>query len=319
MSALLTKSKDLLGSGGSLLMKMGSSGASLVTPRSFRESMSAGGLKETGQHADDSKVMVTVPDGCSPGDELKVKLPDGKYVTLTIPSDARPGSTIEVERTIDVTVHVPKTAKVGDPLQVNVAGGGTWAFTVPPGTKPGSKIKVEVPMSQLKRGGGDVDDGNYDVEVDTRKAIVPADWDGFSGVTIDYDGRPLLFLPPPGARAGEAILLDVPAAGAKVRLTFTVPHGVYGGEIIGLQTPSGFLKMVTLPADAVAGRELTVRIADAPDADADNRAAFEAKGRMRAALQARTPSSGGLGMTTGKRKAQPIFVTLKAVEAVNVS
>ena len=208
---------------------------------------------------------VTIPNGVRPGQKLRVEMPDGRAVTIVVPGDAFPGAVIEVERQLEIKVNVPKTAQVGDPLTVEHEG-KTLAFTVPPGTKPGSRIKLSVPVSQLREHKTSSRADDDDVEVDTQKAVVPANWDGYSPISMDNGGKPLLFMPPIGSRPGDEVLLDIPSAGAKVRLVFTVPPGAYGGEVIGVTTPSGFVKFVTLPSDAIPGGELTVRVTDANDA-----------------------------------------------------
>ena len=110
-----------------------------------------------------------------------------------------------------------------------------------------------------------------------------------------------------------------------MRLIFQVPYGAQGGEVIAVTTPSGHLKFVTLPYDAASQRELTVRIADEPDAET-SAAASPGFQPMRSALQARVrdlgPASngGGLVMPTGgkkKKRAQPIFTTIAAVGPVS--
>lgn len=273
----------------------------------------------------DEKFHVTVPSNMRPGESLRVELPNGKAVTLVIPEDAKPGSTLEVEREEEVEVNIPKEARVGDPLQVEVAGGATLAFTVPPGSKPGSKIKLSVPVSQLRRSvSGGVDEA-LDVDVTEISAVIPQSWDGYSPISTDVDGRPLLFQAPAGARCGDEVLLDVPTKGAKVRLKFEVPYGARGGEVIAVTTPSGHLKFVTLPDDASSQRELTVRIVDEPDAETSS-AASPGFQPMRAALQARVrdlgPASNGGGLVAPasgkkKKKAQPIFTTIAVVGPVS--
>ena len=110
-----------------------------------------------------------------------------------------------------------------------------------------------MPASELRETGGLEDEDNgADVEVATRKAVVPA---GGRRFDLDQvDGRAILFQPPLGAVPGDAVLLDVPPTNAKVRLTLTVPGGVFGGEIVAVRSPSGHLKLVTLPTDATPGR-----------------------------------------------------------------
>ena len=263
----------------------------------------------------DDKHMVEVPPGVKPGDTLRVKLPDGDHVSVTVPPDARAGTMIEVEKTKYINVAVPQGAKPGDTMQVrDEATGVSLAFTVPKGTKPGSTVRVAVPASELRETGGlEDEDDRADVEVATRKAVVPAGWDGRSPISTEVDGRVILFQPPLGAVPGDAVLLDVPPTNAKVRLTLTVPGGVLGGEIVAVRSPSGHLKLVTLPTDATPGTSVTVRIADEPDAaEAAGGALGSAVPQQRAVLKGRAFSAKETfaRMGPGKSKPQPIFVTL---------
>ena len=43
-----------------------------------------------------STVMVTVPEGAHPGDQLQIPLPDGTSLAITLPEGARPGDNLEV-------------------------------------------------------------------------------------------------------------------------------------------------------------------------------------------------------------------------------
>ena len=117
-----------------------------------------------------------------------------------------------------------------------------------------------------------------------------------------------------GAAAGDPVLIDVPPSSAKVSLTFEVPYGVAGGEIVAINSPSGHLKLVTLPADALAGASLTVRISDEPDAaDAAGRAP-----QQRVALLGRSFHSATKSMAKSGRlgsKAKPVFVSIQAAAA----
>ena len=298
-----------------------------------------GGL---GAHANtEEKAFVQVPPGVGPGDMLRVELPDGKTVDLLLPANAAPGTTLEVERTVDISVAIPKGAKPGQTLSVSHAG-VSLAFTVPKGAKAGSTIKLAVPASELRKKEEDEEDGDALADVKTVSAKLPASWDGYSAVQVEVDGRALLFQAPPGAKPGDEVALDLPPAGQRVRLTFTVPFGVAGGDVVGIHTPSGHLKFVTLPPDAAAGAPLTVRIADEPDAETPSGGVVSGGSGgggsgsgsprpMRLALQARSlGGSGGGGGSSSQsllmspkasgrnKRAQPIFTVLSNVDKVEV-
>ena len=266
------------------------------------------------------KCTVEVPAGLGPGDTLRCELPGGKVVDMLLPAGAHAGTTIEVEQTVDVFVAIPKGTKPGDTLQVSHEG-ATVAFTVPAGTRAGSKIKVAIPASSLAP---TADDAPPELDADVRSVTVkvPYDWDGCSAIETHVDAeRPILFQAPVGARAGDEVVLDLPPAGQKVAMSFEVPWGVSGGDVLGIHSPSGHLKFVSLPPDAQPGKSLSVRIADEPDADAAAASGKgDAKKALRAALQARSVEmvgSPGYGTPVGKKKKQQaVFTVLAAVPRV---
>ena len=151
-------------------------GAGSGAPSGAAESGVPSGGAGSGVPSSD-KHRVVVPAGVSPGQKLRVALPDGKFVELVVPAGAGPGTMLEVERTVTVHVAIPPTAKVGDLLQAPVQGGGTFAFTVPPGTRPGATIAVSVPASQLRppqpEAAGGADD---EVDVTSVTRTLPAAW-----------------------------------------------------------------------------------------------------------------------------------------------
>jgi hypothetical protein len=55
--------------------------------------------------ADGEKVMINVPEGVTPGQEITVIVPDGQKVTLKVPEGAESGQRIEVEIPIDVSTN----------------------------------------------------------------------------------------------------------------------------------------------------------------------------------------------------------------------
>lgn len=102
--------------------------------------------------AQDAKLSVTVPEGCSSGSQLSVPTPDGQMLLATVPIGLMPGMTFEVSYQPAsnaapapaqmLSVTVPDGCSGGSQLGVPTPDGQSLLATVPDGLSPGMVFQI---------------------------------------------------------------------------------------------------------------------------------------------------------------------------------
>ena len=116
-----------------------------------------------------SRVEITCPDGCGPGDFILIEGPDGEDIEVMVPDNIAPGETFEYDLEADtatetndsgrdspasleleslelelMTVECPAGSAAGDLLDVMSPRGVTVTIIVPDGVRPGDAFDIEV-------------------------------------------------------------------------------------------------------------------------------------------------------------------------------
>ena len=97
-------------------------------------------------------VTVEVPAGAQPGQQLKVKLPSGQSVMVTLPPNVQAGSLLQlsVETQRRIAVRLPPTVQPGQMLTARAPDGTTVMFHAPAAARPGLRIQVALPGQSQK-------------------------------------------------------------------------------------------------------------------------------------------------------------------------
>lgn len=97
-------------------------------------------------------VTVEVPAGAQPGQQLKVKLPSGQSVMVTLPPNVQAGSLLQlsVETQWRIAVRLPPTVQPGQMLTARAPDGTTVMFHAPAAARSGLRIQVALPSRSQK-------------------------------------------------------------------------------------------------------------------------------------------------------------------------
>merc|ERR1719263_187942 len=193
-------------------------------------------------------IMINVPPGARPGDQLAIPLQDGTSLTITVPEGSKPGDSLRFStggsqtaapppKTPDtVEVTVPPGARPGDELSIPLPDGTSIKITVPPGARPGDDL--EIPTA----GGAPaptVDDG---AAADAAFGCGMMDVGcGLAGAPADVESHPdwtVTGTPGPGtAGSPRSLSVRVPE-NARAGDTMRIYHGVTG-EVFSCAVPPG--------------------------------------------------------------------------------
>eukprot|EP00288_Rhodomonas_lens_P007251 CAMPEP_0177724434 /NCGR_PEP_ID=MMETSP0484_2-20121128/18728_1 /TAXON_ID=354590 /ORGANISM="Rhodomonas lens, Strain RHODO" /LENGTH=217 /DNA_ID=CAMNT_0019236905 /DNA_START=50 /DNA_END=699 /DNA_ORIENTATION=- len=157
-------------------------------------------------------VMVTLPEGATPGQTLQATSPDGVSFAFMVPPGVEAGGLIQVEVPPDarkqsvIQVRVPDGVAAGQEITATAPNGTRFTCTVPPLLPASRLIFVAIPHDQPQRPPPQLSSGQVSV-------VLPAN--ALPGQKLQAqapDGCIFTFTVPEGVAAGSTVLVNLPPA-----------------------------------------------------------------------------------------------------------
>lgn len=178
-----------------------------------------------------SKVEVTIPNGCKPGDSFFVNI-NGQDVLATVPPDAAPGDT--------VMLQLPASK------------------TVPSAEEPATDALREAPSPESSSAAGAV---SKEIEV-----AIPDDCKAGDTFIVVVDGKELQIAVPEGCGPGSVITFNIDADASPAKSAaaeVVVPEGLRPGDAFEVEYDGKMIE-VDVPADCGPGSTIAIGIPVTP-------------------------------------------------------